>query len=86
MCDVSGVGEEDVKNLYYQISATRANILTRLLCELLRIVKGQRADKGQIRGNWIEASTLAYFWTTYILCACNYDRPSVPFLPLSEST
>lgn len=33
MADISGVGEEEVKDIYDAIRDTRANILTRLLCE-----------------------------------------------------
>ncbi|KAK4687704.1 hypothetical protein P7C73_g2410, partial [Tremellales sp. Uapishka_1] len=34
MADISGVGEEEVKDIYDAIKGTRANILTRLLCKL----------------------------------------------------
>jgi D-3-phosphoglycerate dehydrogenase len=34
MADISGVGQEEVSELYKRIGATQANILTRLLCEL----------------------------------------------------
>lgn len=33
MADISGVGEEEVAAIYEAISSTRANLLTRLLCE-----------------------------------------------------
>jgi D-3-phosphoglycerate dehydrogenase len=33
MADISGVGEEEVKDIYEAIKGTRANILTRLLCK-----------------------------------------------------
>ncbi|KAK8850440.1 phosphoglycerate dehydrogenase [Kwoniella newhampshirensis] len=36
MADISGVGEEEVVGIYNAIKNTRANILTRLLCEWLR--------------------------------------------------
>lgn len=31
LCDISGVSEEEVKDIYESISSTSANILTRLL-------------------------------------------------------
>jgi hypothetical protein len=39
MADISGVGEEEVKDIYAAIRDTRANILTRLLCGCLALCR-----------------------------------------------
>jgi D-3-phosphoglycerate dehydrogenase len=54
MADISGVGHEEVADIYTQIKRTQANILTRLLCEcgsalccLMMLTPACRLDNGR---------------------------------------
>lgn len=53
MADISGVGQEEVSELYKRIGATQANILTRLLCELSGLIEvALSADDFRLVAKW----------------------------------